>query len=626
MPYQVNISYYMCTMVALRYSTLILLTLIISIAFAIDDSGIAAVGRAVSHINNSDYKKAELVLKNNVDAKDQDEPIVAVVRNMAILCEGNSADAMAGFKAVLQKDDKYVPALWGLTISLLSTNKASDALPVIEKAVKLNQQNSQLRVLQAYTCLILGQKDEAKSSALTAEERGNTSPMLYAVLAEIMNRDGENRKAVEYGRKAAKPFIGMNYLDENIRLPLPLTGETSGQAFSRFSKIPTRDIFASRLPIQTVTEENKMLQIAMPNYSQQVTGIQTIEILYKNTRIPAYFTFYVDEVLRGYITSTPYQFNWNADMALPGKHELMVKAMDGNEKVIAVDKVIIDTTLKKVDKNEERLNQINYELMQATVPSPAPASFYALMGQWYRDAGHHEGALAAFEKAAAIDPTCDHVIDRLAELYRINGLHNLAYSGEVFKGPANGKKFVALTFDDGPNAYTPIVLADLQRYNARATFFVVGKKCQENPDMLKDILAQGHELANHTYTHPNLTKLDMTGVIAEILRNRRCIQEITGVNTYLCRPPGGQIDTSVVRQLRKLDYNIIYWDINAGDYKKLAPAEQTAKILSRIEDGSIILLHSGPVDGTTNILSKLLQGVSEKGYTCVTVTELMNSK
>ncbi|MEI6518671.1 MAG: polysaccharide deacetylase family protein [bacterium] len=612
-------------MVALRYSTLIVLIFVMSIAFAIDDAGIATVGRAVSHLSNGDYKKAAVVLES-VDAKYQDEPFVTVVRDMSLLCDGNAAEAMKGFKSALQKDDKCVPALWGLTISLLSKNNASEALPVIEKAVKLSPQNAQLRVLQAYTSLMLGQKDEAKTAAQTAEERGSTSPMLYAILAEIMNREGENRKAVEYGRKAAKPFIGMNYLNEDIRLPLPLTGETSGQAFTRFNKTTTRDIFSSRLPIETIPEERKTLTIVMPNYSQQITGIQTIQILYKSTRVPAYFTFYVDDVLRGYITSSPYQFNWNADMALAGKHELVVKAMDISEKVIAQDKIVIDTTRQLQDKNEERIDKINNDMMMATVPTPAPASFYALMGQWYRDAGHHEGALAAYEKAAAIDPACDHVIDKLAELYRINGLHNLAYSGEIFKGPATGKKLVALTFDDGPNTYTPIVLADLQRYNDRATFFVVGKKCQENPDMLKDILAQGHELANHTYTHPNLTKLDMTGVIAEILRDRRAIQEITGVNTYLCRPPGGQIDAAVVKQLRKLDYNIIYWDINAGDYKKMAPAEQTAKILSRMEDGSIILLHSGPVDGTTNILSKLLQGISEKGFTCVTVTELMNSK
>ncbi len=596
-----------------------------SIAFAIDDAGIATVGRAVSHIGNGDYKKASSVLES-VDAKYQDEPFVAVVRNISLLCDGNAADAMTGFNAVLQKDDKYVPALWGLTISLLSSNKASDALPVIEKAVKLDPQNPQLRVVQAYTSLMLGQKDEAKSAAQTAEERGNNSSLLYAILAEIMNREGDNRKAVEYGRKAAKPFIGMNYLNEDIRLPLPLTGETTGRAFTRFNKNTPRDIFSQRIIVDTITEEKKILSIVMPNYSLQVAGIQTIQILYKNGRTPAYFTFYVDDVLRGYITSSPYQFNWNADMALPGKHELMVRAMDGNEKIIAEDKVVVDTTRQLADKNEERIDRINNEMMLATVPTPAPASFYALMGQWYRDAGHHEGALAAYEKAAAIDPACDHVIDKLAELYRMNGLHNLAYSGEIFRGPAINKKMVALTFDDGPNTYTPIVLADLQRFNARATFFVVGKKCQENPDMLKDILAQGHELANHTYTHPNLTKLDMTGVISEILRNRRAIQEITGVNTYLARPPGGQIDAAVVRQLRKLDYNIVYWDINAGDFKKFPPGEQTAKILSRVENGSIILLHSGPVDGTTNILAKLLQGLNEKGYTCVTVTELMNAK
>ncbi|HEY3416079.1 MAG TPA: polysaccharide deacetylase family protein, partial [Armatimonadota bacterium] len=187
-----------------------------------------------------------------------------------------------------------------------------------------------------------------------------------------------------------------------------------------------------------------------------------------------------------------------------------------------------------------------------------------------------------------------------------------------------GQLRVALTFDDGPNPlYTPSILAELKRYNAHATFFLVGKMVQLYPDLATQIMGEGHELANHTYTHPNITKLSKNEVIAEVLRNRTMIKDVTGVQTYLFRPPGGNIDAAVTRQLRQLDYNIIYWDINAGEFRKFTPEEQAAQILSHVRDGSILLLHNGPIDGTLNILPTLLTQLSRRGYTFMTVSEIM---
>ena len=234
---------------------------------------------------------------------------------------------------------------------------------------------------------------------------------------------------------------------------------------------------------------------------------------------------------------------------------------------------------------------------------PQPLSLFTDLGWWHYDLHETTQALAAFEKAAAIDPTADGVLAILAKLYKENGMHAVSTTGEVFHGVADGSKQVALTIDDGPNPlYTPSILNELKKYDAHATFFTVGKMAQQYPDLLLQIVADGHELANHSYTHPNLTTLSRNQIIAEVLRTRAVIKEITGKQTYLFRPPGGDINQFVVDQLRALDYNIIYWSINAGDYHKHPPQEQAQLILSRVTDGSIILLHNGVIDGTLNIL------------------------
>lgn len=129
-------------------------------------------------------------------------------------------------------------------------------------------------------------------------------------------------------------------------------------------------------------------------------------------------------------------------------------------------------------------------------------------------------------------------------------------------------------------------------------------------------------MANHSYTHPNLTKLNQQEIIGEVLRARSVIRDVTGQQTYLFRPPGGDIDSFVTSQLRALDYNLVYWDINAGAFQHYG-AGQADKIVSLVHDGSIVLLHDGPIDGTLAILPRILSELYRKGYTCVTVSELL---
>src|SRR4051812_11466995 len=114
--------------------------------------------------------------------------------------------------------------------------------------------------------------------------------------------------------------------------------------------------------------------------------------------------------------------------------------------------------------------------------------------------------------------------------------------------PAPARPWIALTFDDGPHqGKTESLLAVLHEAHVPATFFVVGKMADRYPQLIRDIARDGHELANHTYSHPNLSRLSDEAVLAELDRTREVVQRLSGQDTYLFRPPGGDFSRRMLR-------------------------------------------------------------------------------
>ncbi|MCS6949567.1 MAG: polysaccharide deacetylase family protein [bacterium] len=185
------------------------------------------------------------------------------------------------------------------------------------------------------------------------------------------------------------------------------------------------------------------------------------------------------------------------------------------------------------------------------------------------------------------------------------------------------KKWIALTFDDGPHPeYTPRLLDILQRYNVRATFFVVGKMAEKHPDLLRQQAQAGHSIGNHTYHHVNLTRIPPADVAAEIKACGEVIQSITGKAPHLFRPPGGDYDRNVAEVAEALGYWIVLWTDDPGDYAKPPEKELRQKLFSRISNGGIILLHDG-VEETIDLLPDLIEYLQSQGYKLVTIDEML---
>ncbi|MFH0802864.1 MAG: polysaccharide deacetylase family protein [bacterium] len=201
--------------------------------------------------------------------------------------------------------------------------------------------------------------------------------------------------------------------------------------------------------------------------------------------------------------------------------------------------------------------------------------------------------------------------------------------GEVFwRGPKN-LKFIALTFDDGPQEpYTSQILNILKSLQVRATFFLIGAKAEKFPGLARRIYAEGHAIGNHTFSHANLLMKAHEGVIGEVKRGEEAIFRATGVSCKIFRPPHGFKNTEVIRACQRRGLTVVGWSEMASDWNEKNPDVIVSKIIERAQNGAIVLLHDGGGDRsrTVEALPEIIMSLQEQGYRFVTIPQMINLK
>lgn len=190
-------------------------------------------------------------------------------------------------------------------------------------------------------------------------------------------------------------------------------------------------------------------------------------------------------------------------------------------------------------------------------------------------------------------------------------------------------KVVALSFDDGPDPInTPMILEALERHQAKATFFVLGIKAERNPLLVKKIFTDGHEIGNHTYSHPDFHNQTDKFILEEIKKCNDIIYKLTGQVPPLFRPPGGFLSHSMVELVKNEGLTIAYWTYqqDSKDWKGKSATQIATHIENNIKPGQIIILHDGAPNGieTAKALDILIPKLQEEGYDFITITELIN--
>lgn len=196
---------------------------------------------------------------------------------------------------------------------------------------------------------------------------------------------------------------------------------------------------------------------------------------------------------------------------------------------------------------------------------------------------------------------------------------------DVREALAEGTKYVALTFDDGPRRGTTEVLLDgLNSRGVQATFFVIGTQvgCAGNEELLLRMKNEGHQVGNHTYSHVRLSTATQNIAEEEIKKNEVILKEILGEGEYWLRPPYGMIGTC---QAEMVNTPMIYWSLDPEDWKVLDAKKVADFVVENVEDGDIVLLHdfyASSVEAALQIIDRLQQ----EGYVFVTVEEMFRIK
>ncbi|MEG4500562.1 polysaccharide deacetylase family protein [Microcoleus sp. F10-C6] len=185
-------------------------------------------------------------------------------------------------------------------------------------------------------------------------------------------------------------------------------------------------------------------------------------------------------------------------------------------------------------------------------------------------------------------------------------------------------KAIALTFDDGPWPKTTTQILDiLKENNIKATFFWVGRYLQSYPEIGKQVAAAGHAIGNHTWNHEYL-KYNEYGAAREIDRTSSLIEDLTGIQTSMFRPPGGILNNGLVAYAQKKNYAVVMWSADSFDWRTLTES-LIDNVMRQANSGGIVLMHDGGGNRarTVKALPDIIARLRKEGYSFVTVPELL---
>ncbi|KQB38817.1 polysaccharide deacetylase family protein [Flavobacterium aquidurense] len=192
--------------------------------------------------------------------------------------------------------------------------------------------------------------------------------------------------------------------------------------------------------------------------------------------------------------------------------------------------------------------------------------------------------------------------------------------------PLETEKKIALTFDDGPSEFTVEVLELLKKYNAKATFFCIGKNIEAYPEILKQIIADGHLVGNHSYSHSKFFDFyNALQIKEEIEKTDELLEKFTSKKINFFRPPYGVTTPSIRRALKRTGHKVIGWNIRSLDGGTKNQKLIFNRIIKRISPGGIVLLHD-TASHSVLVLEQFLQFLQQNNYKVISIEELLNLK
>ena len=188
--------------------------------------------------------------------------------------------------------------------------------------------------------------------------------------------------------------------------------------------------------------------------------------------------------------------------------------------------------------------------------------------------------------------------------------------------PTVANKTIALTFDDGPGPYTEKLLDILDKYDAKATFFLIGSKVSARANTLRRMQSRGHQLGNHSWSHPELNKVSAEQLASEIDQTNNAIKQAVGTKPNIIRPPYGAFNRAVLEQFRQRGMSAVVWSVDTRDWADRNSEIVCSRAVAGARNGAVILMHD--IHPTSvNAVPCILNSLKQQGYSFVTVQNLI---
>ncbi|HET6454852.1 MAG TPA: polysaccharide deacetylase family protein [Armatimonadota bacterium] len=356
-----------------------------------------------------------------------------------------------------------------------------------------------------------------------------------------------------------------------------------------------------------------------PKDAPTVNGVVTLKADASKAKDTYFVIVYVDDAMAGMTNCYPFEFQWNTANYPNGLHRIKVEAKNQAGGIVSTKSVwvtIANLEPRNIAPAEQGdVADLTQRLWDCMRVGESKKSAHYRVARLDLEAGDTRNAIKQLEYVAAYQA---NYMDATKLLNRLRG-RKLEYS-EIKEGKPGGKR-IALTFDDGPNENTPAMLEVLDKLGVRATFFIVGFRAEEQPALVRAMVASGHEIENHTYSHPRLTTLTPDEAEAEVAKGAAVITAITGRSSKYFRPPGGHADADTKQAAGRQGFTGVFWTLSVSAFEGARYEALADYVIKNATDGAIIAMHNGE-PATTSALPKIVEALRAKGFRFVTLSEM----
>lgn len=560
---------------------------------------------ATEKASKGDYSGASNLVVRALKATPADANL-HVLAGTILLRTGDSYHARLAFQNAQICDPGNGQGLYGFALTQLAAGNRSGALQSLSRAENVGGDRSHIELARNYIALLSG--------ARIAVSEAGFPPAFAASQQALTGMNGfqiRDLKQAQTGLLQAQllapgdPFVQPDGILMTFDSSRPLAGG------------------APALPKEMVTTG-----LAAPLPAQrglsgtvQITPENTVSNVISNV---AYVTYEIDGKPQGILNIAPYTFTLDTRSLTNGWHNLLITTFDRN--AVELGKVTrrirtfnnapsgATASANSVGVQEvERLQGRVWSLL--TLMPDRYAAAYAL-GQIAQTTGKQADARNWYARACAYRP--DSVEARRAW----QSCGGASVGAQAMWGGLPDEKVVAFTFDDGPKpGLTEPLLELLTSLRVPATFFVIGRHVTEYPDLTRQIVAAGMEIANHSYTHRNLTRISPDEVAREVIQTQVAVESVTGKAPRYLRPPGGNWNGSVANIVRQWGLTPCMWTVDVDGSEVIGAQQVADAVLSQVRPGSVVLMHNGKLS-TLQALPTIIKELRARGYTFATVDAL----